>query len=120
MRIKIEDHKDTRRLVMLFNAAVRLGVVEKSDRETFVALAEHSLEEGRNPVALFTWLLEHRSWWTQIGEAARTSGKVRLAEYQQSRTRAPGSKAKHERFNCDTALFGIRRRRTVFGRDEKP
>jgi hypothetical protein len=60
--IRLEDLKDTRRLLVLYDQAVKTGLIKGSEhmRREFVALAEHALAEGTvNPCGLFAYLIKN-------------------------------------------------------------
>lgn len=63
--VRVEDLKDTGRLLELHEQAVDRGVVSASeaDRLAFVASAEHALSIGKgNPAGLFAYLIRGRLW----------------------------------------------------------
>jgi len=59
-----DDLADTARLMDMYCAAVRTGQAERSEagRLQFFALAEHARVKGRNPAALFKYLLRKQEW----------------------------------------------------------
>jgi hypothetical protein len=63
--VRLEDLKDTGRLLDLHRQAVAKGLVTSSeaDRLRFVEAAEHALAIGKaNPAGLFSWLVRGRCW----------------------------------------------------------
>jgi hypothetical protein len=63
--VRIEDLKDTGRLLGLLEQAVGRGLVgpSEADRLRFVGAAEHARSIGSvNPAGLFAWLLRGRRW----------------------------------------------------------
>jgi len=61
--VRMEDLRDTRRLLVLYDRAVEAGLVRDSEhmRIEFVSLAEHALAEGTtNPCGLFVYLVKNR------------------------------------------------------------
>lgn len=60
--VRMEDLKDTMRLLVLYDQAVKAGLIRDSEhmRLAFVALAEHALDRGTtNPCGLFAYLLKN-------------------------------------------------------------
>ena len=58
--VRMEDLRDTQRLLLLYDQAVKAGIVRDSEhmRIEFVSLAEHALDRGKsNPCGLFVHLL---------------------------------------------------------------
>lgn len=58
--IRLEDLKDTKRLLVLYDQAVKTGLIKGSEhmRREFISLAEHALTEGTvNPCGLFVHLV---------------------------------------------------------------
>jgi hypothetical protein len=63
--VRVEDLKDTARLLDLLGQAVARGLVSGSeaDRLRFVGAAEHALEIGKeNPAGLFVYLVREKLW----------------------------------------------------------
>ncbi len=63
--LRIEDLKDTARLLELLDQAIKQKLVGSSERDrlNFVALAEHALAIGQgNPPGLFAYLLRGGCW----------------------------------------------------------
>ena len=62
--VRVEDLKDTGRLLDLLGQAVAKGLVSASeaDRLRFVGAVEHALSIASNPAALFTWLVLNGCW----------------------------------------------------------
>jgi hypothetical protein len=61
--VRMEDLRDTRRLLVLYDRAVEAGIVKDSEhmRNEFMSLAEHALAEGTtNPCGLFVYLVKNR------------------------------------------------------------
>jgi hypothetical protein len=77
--VRIEDMKDTGRLLDLHGQAVAKGLVTASeaDRLRFVGGAEHALAIATNPAALFAWLVLNRCW-RYITGADEDSARRRL------------------------------------------
>lgn len=60
--VRMEDLRDTNRLLVLYDRAVETGLIDDSEQMSlaFVALAEHALDRGTtNPCGLFAYLLKN-------------------------------------------------------------
>jgi hypothetical protein len=62
--VRIEDLRDTRRLMVLLDEAAKRGAIKESEygRFQFVSAAEHALRVGDNPPALFASLVCEANW----------------------------------------------------------
>ncbi|REJ90426.1 MAG: hypothetical protein DWQ34_17455 [Planctomycetota bacterium] len=61
--ITLDDLREDRRTMDLWQRAVGSGLVGRGDRLNFFAAAEHALRVGTsNPAGLFVWLLANRRW----------------------------------------------------------
>lgn len=61
--VRMEDLRDTRRLLALYDQAVKSGLIRDSEhmRIEFMSLAEHALAEGTtNPCGLFVYLVRNK------------------------------------------------------------
>ena len=81
--VKLEDLRDTSRLLVLFEQAQARKLVDTSERTrlNFVAAAEHALAIGaRKPPALFAWLLREQRF-DFITQADEDAAVRRLKEH---------------------------------------
>ena len=82
--VRREDLTDTTRLLALYAAAARAGVIGSSERERlrFVAMAEHALAAGQRPEALFAANVR-RGRWLMITQADedRAARRLKLHDY---------------------------------------
>jgi len=62
--VREEDLRDLTRIRALFEEAIRLKIVERSERDElrFISLAMHALRKANNPAAMFASNLFHRRW----------------------------------------------------------
>ena len=82
--VRLEDLKDTARLLELHGQAVARGLVGRAeaDRLGFAAAAEHALAAGkRNPPGLFAHLVR-RGRWGSITQADEDSARRRLKVHE--------------------------------------
>ena len=80
--VRFEDLRETGRLLQLYEQAANKGHFTdcEGNRLEFVALAERALTRGKNPPAMFVWLL--RSWKTTfITQADEDAARRRLAKH---------------------------------------
>ena len=79
--VQLEDLKDTKRLLELFEQAKRKKLVGESEgaRLNFVGAAEHALSYGQRPEALFSHLLR-RGLWSFITHDDEDAASRRIKE----------------------------------------
>jgi hypothetical protein len=81
--VKLEDLRDTPRLLTLYAEAIRLGIVADSecDRLRFVAAAEHARVVGSsNPYGLFVSIVR-RGLWRFLTQADEDTARERLRRH---------------------------------------
>ena len=89
--VRLEDLKDTDRLLDLHRQAVAKGLVTASeaDRLRFVGAAEHALAIAKNPPALFAWIVLNGCWRYITGVAEDSARRrLRLHDYGPPRVSA--------------------------------
>jgi hypothetical protein len=83
--VRIEDLKDTGRLLDLHRQAVDRGFVgaSEADRLAFVAAAEHALAIGKgNPPGLFAWLVRNGCWrYATLDDEGAARRKLHLHQH---------------------------------------
>lgn len=87
--MRMEDLRDTRRLLLLYDQAVRIALIDDSEHMqiAFVALAEHALERGTtNPCGLFAYLLRN-GHFDAITLRGEDRAIARLKEHRRRETR---------------------------------
>jgi hypothetical protein len=85
--VRIDDLKDTGRLLDLHRQAVAKGLVTASeaDRLRFIGAAEHALAIATNPAALFAWLVL-RGCWRYVTVEDEDRAAARLKAHVRRRT----------------------------------
>jgi hypothetical protein len=88
--VRLEDLKDTGRLLDLYRQAVARGLVGTSehDRLRFIGAAEHALAIASNAPALFAWLVL-RGCWRYITGADEDRANARIKAYLRGPEPAP-------------------------------
>jgi hypothetical protein len=88
--VRLEDLKDTGRLLDLYHQAVAKGLVTTSeaDRLRFIGAAEHALAIATNPAALFAWLVL-RGCWRYITQADEDRANARIKAHLRGPDPAP-------------------------------
>lgn len=99
MKITTRTLCETKRLLSLRDS---LGL--DVDDETLLALAERARCKGRNPEALFRWMLRHPESRAWISDDDRARARQRL-----TRCRPPAKPAIGKRTYADSLAFGLRR-----------
>jgi hypothetical protein len=88
--VRLEDLKDTGRLLDLYHQAVAKGLVgtAEADRLKFIAAAEHALAIASNAPALFAWLVL-RGCWRYITGADEDRANARIKAHLRGPDPAP-------------------------------
>ena len=105
MRITTRTLRETKKLLLLRDS---LGL--DVDDETLLALAERARSEGKNPAALFRWMLRHPESWGWICDDERARARARLQKHIRRHARP----AIGRRTNMDSLSFALKRRHRVF------
>ena len=96
-KIRVYDLRSTRRLLRL-----RSALAPELDGELFVALAQRALQDGRNPTALFRWLLRHPESWDWLSE--KDLAEARKSLLRHPRRRVPRT-ARRTYSDCSVKRF---------------
>jgi hypothetical protein len=123
--VRVEDLKDTARLLDLLGQAVTRGLVSGSeaDRLRFVGAAEHALAIGQgNPAGLFVYLVRG-ACWRYITQEDEDRANARLKLHSRPPAVAPAATIRPSLIvaapHADPASLG-ERMRSDLGRDSGP
>lgn len=105
MRITTRTLRETKLLVSLRD---RLGL--EVDEETLLALADRAWSEGKNPGALFRWMLGHPESWKWLSDDDRARARRRI----QKDLRRQERPAIGRRTHIDSIALALKRPHRVF------
>ena len=78
------------------------------DDETLLSLAERARSQGRNPVALFRWMLSHPESWGWVSDEDQARGRKRLRRQRRQPAKAT------RRILPSSSVSSVQRRHGVF------
>ena len=80
------------------------------DDETLLSLAERAWSQGRNPAALFRWMLSHPESWGWVSDEDQARGRKRL----RCQRRQPDKATRRSRSFPGSLVSSVQRRYGVF------